>query len=330
MPTHSLVAYKFGLREKGETNEYWPLNDLHSYNPNLPDDDIIESIDRFFNGISKDVQKYQRREKAYIVEDYYSNDNIAEAIVATGNYGYAAELRDISSGKQTHQKTENEAEFMRYYLLFWMPQTIKGVSHDNGEHAVVVFQNISGGGIKTIFHHEFKDYLLRKDNNTVFRLDPAVSQDVLSKVINSEGVKKVTFDLKKSPQNTDQAVKLIEGMDTQDVEQEQMIWKPGHGGFINSFKRKARELNRSGSDFASIAGDDTDDIHVTIQRDDGRKESFSIIDNLPKMRVHLSPSSSETDHGLPITQYLCDEACYTINRLYDQDIVQTINYDTKL
>lgn len=330
MPTHSLVGYDIGLRQSGNQDAFWPLHDLHTHNRTLPDNHIINSLDRLFDTLSQGVRKDGDKEKAYIVEDYYTSDNIAEAVVTAGNYGYEAALRNVASGNETYQKSEDEAEFMRYYLLFWIPQTIRGVPYNDGEKGIMMFQNVSGGGVKTLFESEFNEQVLSSAEQAVFDMDPITSQDLLQKIIDSKGAKRVVFDLKESAQNTDHRMQLANGVESQDVEQQQIVWKAKRGGYIGAIKETAKELQRSGSNFASIAGDDTDDMTVKIKRDDDRTESFSVIKNEPKMRVHLSPTGSAIDRGLPTTQYLCKEACYTINEQYDSNVVESLDHDTAL
>lgn len=332
MPTHSLVGYNFGLRKTHETDptDFWPLHNLHAHNADLPDDEIVDSFDTLLGDLSGQVQKDVDNEKAYIVEDYKADSNVVEALVAAGNYGYEAQLRDVASGNTTYQKSENEAEFMRYYMLFWIPQTTQNAHHNNGREAILIFQNVSGGGIKTLFHTEIKEHLLSGTDETVLKMDPIVSQDVLSKIIDSKGVKRVTFNLKESARNTDQQMKLVNNISSQDVGEQHIVWRAERGGHLGRFKKKAKQLKNSGSNFATLAGGETEDMKVKIERGDGRQESFSVIDDLPQMRVHLSPDQSDLDHGLPKTQYLCDEACYTINRQYNSSVVKTLNQTTVL
>ena len=70
----------------------------------------------------------------------------------SGKYGTESELVDPKENKTVYKKLKNIADTKQFRVLFCTPQISCGMG-------IVIFENISGFGIKNIFEEEFNKYI---------------------------------------------------------------------------------------------------------------------------------------------------------------------------
>lgn len=333
MPSHGLIPYKVGLREKGDTDNYWDLTDLHQHDNTLPEGSLIDLLDEFFGDYDGNLDANSSEERTFVVEGYnvYPSDRLVEGVVATGDYGYESELRDVNTGQLTYRKDEDESELFPYYFLLWIPETQAGQLYESGQRAIMVFQQINGRSFKTAFAGRFDKEYIRSADNTVFEITPVTSEKVLDKVINSQRVLSAEFQLDKIPNSDEGKMQLMEGMNTAENKRNSYVMKADRGGSIDRMKHIAQNLkgiNTAG--FAQIVSDPVDDLKVTIKNDQGRDETFSLLDDELSMKKELNPSGHNLDAGLPKNRYLSKEMSSLINEILPQGQVKTLNHRTQM
>ncbi|MFC5367223.1 hypothetical protein [Salinirubrum litoreum] len=327
------MPYNFQLRKKGDKDKLWDLTNLRTHDPTLSDNHILDILEDFLQQVTGNLDKNKDDEKAVVVKDYNvdKSNNLVEAIISTGDFGYRSELRDVNSGQVTHNKSTSEAELIPYYLSMWIPETVSGDLYESGQRGIMVFQRINGRSIMTRFKKRFHSFALTHDDcNTMLEMNPITRQEVLRKVLQSQSVKRIEIEVDEVPADTEKEVQYIEGMDTHDAETQSIVLKPKRGGSLLPIKSIARQLKRDGGSFAQVVSDDVLELKTTIKNEHGKKETFSLIDDKLRMRKELDPSQKNLNGGLPTTSYLADQAALMTNQVLPQNIVKTLNYSTKV
>lgn len=335
MPSHGVMPYRLGFREKGDTDNFHNLTKLKMADETLDFNSIFDYFEDFLSHYSGSLDTDTEKQKTFAVEDYYidRDANIVEGIVTTGDYGYTAELKDVQTGSTTHHKDTDEAEVIPYYFVFYLPKTKAGKVYDDGQKGIMVFQRFNGRSFKTAFNSRFyKRYLKAetKAEETMFEMRPITSQAVLEKVVNAERVTKAEFDVEEVPQNNDEQVQLIEGMETTESDRQSIVLKPKYGGSLNPLKRTAEQLQKKDGSFAEVVTDPVEDLTVTIENENGRDETFSLLDDELKMRKELDPAPGYLDGGHPKSEYVASEARKMINSVLPSDLTKDLQYETRL
>lgn len=333
MPSHGLIPYKIGLREKGDTDNYWDLTDLHQHDSTLSEASLIDFLDEFFDDYDGNLDANTSEERTFVVEGYnvFRSKRLVEGVVATGDYGYESELRDVNTGRMTYRKDEDESELFPYYFLLWIPETHAGDPYESGERAIMVFQQINGRSFKTAFTKRFDEEYISRADNTIFEITPITSEKVLDKVIDSQRVMSAEFQLDEVPSSDEGKMQLMQGMDTAKSQRRSYVVKAERGGSIDRIKQLSRNLkgiNTAG--FAQIVSDPVDDLKVTIKNDQGRDETFSLLDDELSMKKELNPSGHNLDAGLPKNRYISEEMSTLINDILPQSQVKTLNHRTQM
>ena len=324
MPSHGIIPYEFSLHEFGDRDSVWSLNSLQEGDSTLPSEHIFDIFSDFLDEYDDDISTDTDDSKGFIVDSYNIDDDFVEGVIARGDYGYESVIRDISTGNETYRKSASEVELLPFYFLFWIPQTQGQEYLDEGAEAIMLFQQINGLSVKSVFQESFYQSIMDGTNSTLL-MDPATQQNVLNKLINANRVKRAEYKLNINPTDTEGRMHLAEGMDTRDEIKQSIVQKPTRGHSLRTYKNKARELENDHHNFATVVSDDVSDLKVTIENEQGRNETFSLLDDELKMRKVLQPDSSELQNGLPTTEYVSSEMCTVVNDLYNQSVVQTLD-----
>lgn len=330
MPTHGLVPYEIKMWESGEKENRWDLSNLRSNDPDLPSGSLADAIENLMESYEGEIVNDRDREKFMYLVDYDRSGDLVEGIIAAGNHGYESKITDIETGDTTYEKDEDESEVLPYYFMFWIPKTMTDDLWNGGTTALIIFQQISGGSVKTDFSKLFNKEIMYDAPETSHSFKPATRQRVLRELIESQRVRKAHLELKQTPQADDAQTHLVRGLDQQSVETQTVTLEPEYSGSLTGLRDIAEELENTDSTFATVTRDDVSDLSVEVTNQEGRDEKFSLFDDELKMRRKLSPGPSERDHGLPTVAYICEECCYEVNRLYPQDMVKSLSHTTSL
>lgn len=329
MPTHRIIPYSFRLREKGDTSNYWDLANLRDDDDTLPMDDIIDAIHYQFQEYSYNPDRDKDLEKTFWVEDFARQDNIIEAIVRTGDYGYEALLRDVETN-ETDTKEETQAEELPFYVVFVRPRTPRGAPYEGGEVAYAALQQVNGRGVKTMLYSQLQQLITKDAEETVMEMNPVMTGEVLDKLASADRVLEAEFEYKKTAADDDLRYQVMEGMDSLRGGTEAFKLKSPWGGSLDGLKEKARQLKGSDRSFGEIVKDDIEDLTVEIEKDGGGQERFSLLDDELAMRKQLDPHHTQLDGGLPKRNYIARESRKLINDVLDDDTGQDIPTSTHL
>ena len=71
-------------------------------------------------------------------------------------------------------------------------------------------------------------------------------------------------------------------------------------------------------------------MNVTIKNENGREETFSLMEEEFNMKKELDPSPQHLDGGLPTPDYVCRQSCTMINRVLPDELTSDLDYSTRL
>lgn len=335
MPSHGVMPYRLGMREKGDRDNFWNLTDLQEHDETLPGDHIIDYFEALLSEYHGTLDNNKSKEKTFLVDDYNINrsQNLVEGRIMTGDYGYTAELKNVNTGASTHTKQTDEAELVPYYFLFWLPETHSGNLYENGQRGIMVFQQFNGRSFKTAFQSRFYKQFFNPQGfaeDTMFELRPITTQKVLDKVTGAKRVKRAEFSVDKVPDSDEGKMQLVEGMDLTQTDRQSIVFKPKHGESLNPIQKRAKQLKRDDGSFTEIVDDPVEDFSVTITNEHGRDETFSLLEDELKMKKELDPSSGQLSGGHPKTDYIAKESVRMINSATPDFHVRRLSHTTKL
>ena len=162
------------------------------------------------------------------------------------------------------------------------------------------------------------------------KMDPVTTEDVLEKVIEADRVAKLDINVRKIPGDDESRMELLKGLRTEEVGTRSVVLRPEHGGSFEWLKSKAASLKDTDKHFGTIVSDDVENFTVTIQKDGGRSETFSLLNEEVAMRKDLESDELRTDSGLITADSLRSEANELANDIFDQQIVEPISGTTNV
>ena len=156
------------------------------------------------------------------------------------------------------------------------------------------------------------------------KMEPVSTEEVLEKVIEADRIAKLDINVRKIPGDDESRLELVKGLSTEEVGTRSIVLRPEHGGSFEKLKRKAASLKDRDTHFGTIVGNDVEDFTVTIQKDGGRSETFSLLNEEVAMRKDLDSEELRTDSGLITARSLRSEANDLANDILDQQIVEPV------
>jgi len=82
--------------------------------------------------------------------------------VAYGRYGYAATLKNISTGEQTYRRSRDESEELNLYYRFWLP--------DGEKFALAAFESFSGKSCISLIFDALKQFFESQNSGYGLRI----------------------------------------------------------------------------------------------------------------------------------------------------------------
>ena len=323
MPSEKLVPYSFKIYEHGNPDNGYNLTQLHAHDTAFDENHILDSMENLFEKQESNLEP-SSNDKTFIIEEYHRDGNIIEGVVSTGYHGYEAEIRDVESGDMTHLKGEDEAEQMPLYFLIYLPHTREGKPYDNGQTALIILHQVNRIGVKGKLKKHIEQTCLSGVTDYTMKMEPVSTEEVLEKVIEADRVAKLDINVRKIPGDDESRMELVKGLSTEEVGTRSLVLRPEHGGNFQWVKNKAASLKDRDTHFGTIVSDDVEDFTVTIQKDGGRSETFSLLNEEVAMRKDLDSDELRTDAGLITARSLRSEANDLANDILDQEIVEPV------
>jgi hypothetical protein len=323
MPSEKLVPYEFEIHEHRNPDNGYNLTQLHAHSTAFDENHILDLVENLLNKQDSNLEP-SSNDKTFIIEEYHRDGNLIEGIMSTGYHGYEAEIRDAESGDMTHLKGEYEAEQMPLYFLICLPNTREGKPYDNGQTALIILHQVNRIGVKGKFKKHIEQTCLSGVTDYTMKMEPVTTEAVLEKVIEADRIAKLDLNVRNIPGDDESRMELLKGLRTEEVRTRSIVLRPEHGGSFGWVKSKAASLKDTDKHFGTIVSDDVENFTVTIQKDGGRSETFSLLNEEVAMRKDLESDELRTDSGLIATGSLRSEANELANNIFDDQIVEPV------
>lgn len=124
------------------------------------------------------------------------------ALIKSGNYGSASEIKNIDTNEVVHKKKPNEAEEKPFYLFIVIPKDNTRVTVQKG---MLLFQNVGPYGVKTITTEYMQKYF--SENFGITIKCKTIAPDLfVKKILKKENISKIIMT--KNHKSTDSSDKL--------------------------------------------------------------------------------------------------------------------------
>lgn len=323
MPSEKLIPYKFEIYEHRNPDNGYNLTQLHDHDTAFDENHILDLFENLFEKQETNLEP-SSNDKTFIIEEYSRDGNLIEGVVSTGNHGYEAEIRDVESGDMSHLKGEDEAEQMPLYLLIYLPHMHEREPYDNGQTALIILHQVNRIGVKGKLKKHVEQMCLSEVTDYTMKMEPVTTEDVLEKVIEADRITKLDINVRKIPGDDEKRMELVKGLRTEEVGTRSLVLRPEHGGSLEWVKSKAASFKDTDKHFGTIVSDDVENFTVNIQKDGGRSETFSLLNEEVAMRKDLENDKLRTDSGLITAGSLRSEANELVNDIFDDQIVKPV------
>jgi hypothetical protein len=212
----SLTACSFHIKKTNSKN----LNHIHALNTKInlenengdPEqfENVIELFKAFFQQYSHNISDEHKKktfsclfqtENQGETDDYY----YMYAIINSGIYGSASEIRDTITQEIKYSKKPTEADEKPFYLFIVIPKDNNKVKVQKG---MFFFQNVGPFGVKTITTDYMQEYL-SKTYKITLKCSTIAPELFIKKVLTKENIKKLI--MVKNHKSDDKADNITKG-----------------------------------------------------------------------------------------------------------------------
>lgn len=330
MPSEKLVPYKFNIHEYRNPDHKYDLTQLRAHDTAFDKNHFFDLIESSF--LDKQGQNLEpsEKEKTFIIEEYQRSENVIEGIISTGYHGYEAEIRDADSGDVTHTKQETEAEQMPLYFLIYLPNLQGGGQYDSGYTAFFVLHQVNRIGIKGQMKKHIENYCLSGVPSYTIKMEPVATKEVLQKIISCDRILKLDINTHIIPGDDERKMELIKRLSNEEINNQSLVLRPDHGKSLEVIRRIAQEIKSSETHFGELVSDKVENLTVSIEKDGGREETFSLLNEEVAMRKDLDSEELQTDSGLIKADELRSKTNEMMNNILEEEIVEPLSGTTNV
>ncbi|WP_276301966.1 hypothetical protein [Halorussus lipolyticus] len=330
MPSEKLVPYEFEIYEHGNPDNGYNLTQLQAHDTAFSQNHFLDLVENMLKSNQETNLEPASNDKTFVIEEFHRDGNVIEGIVSTGYHGYEAEIRHVDSGNMTHLKGEDEAEQMPLYFLIYLPQTQEGKPYDNGQTALIILHQVNRIGVKGKLKKHIEQSCLSGVTDYTLKMEPVTTEKVLEKVLEADRIAKLDINVRKIPGDDESKMSLVKGLKTEEVGTQSVVLRPEHGGSFDWLKNQAGRLKENEKHFGEIVSDDVENFSVTIQKDGGGSETFSLLNEEIAMRKDLDTDDLHTASGLITADSLRAEVNKLANDILNQQIVEPLTGTTNV
>jgi len=287
MSKFKLIPYTIQVREKGEKNKYFNLDEID-----------------FFEFLVKAIKYYSIRNRVYHDKDnkkilkcanihVNKQEKYIFGTLECGEYGYRADFRNIKTDEILYNlRTEDLAEMLPYHFF------IKFGEAQLNNMSFLLLQSTFNKSVKLLFEKALKYHFLKQFGFAIMEISWVLSdEDSISKLINAESLFKITFTRKlKSREITNR----IEADNYEDITETRTfhISRKKNILLTRGRERLAKQLRNRVTEFLII-----NDIHYdsgSLKIYDGREEhTISLIDLVIQKRKTILEAEVKLEGGHP-------------------------------
>ena len=209
--------------------------------------------------------------------------------VAYGRYGYAATLKNISTGEQTYRRSRDESEELNLYYRFWLP--------DGEKFALAAFESFSGKSCISLIFDALKQFFESQNSGYGLRIRRLMPTGASERIYAGRPVKNLTLVSRKPP--SDLADQLFAGK-AKSTRRISITMHSARNGILGTFEDLMSGLPHDGSGVIIHDGIEFDQATAHVRIGDeikpigvfGASSEVGVID--------ITESVTKDDDGLPI------------------------------
>ncbi len=166
MSTFSLAIYTVRVRPKRSAGSL----PIHQFAPGR---DLLEIVSAYISSLRVRISHDVKQRKLIRVTSVSREKGARsiDGIIETGEYGYEADLYDVSAEKISYNKTVNEAEMIPFYFLFSLPAGV--------DEGILILQRFKNFGIRKVLLDDFERHFRSLNLDFVVDFSPLVPEAVV-------------------------------------------------------------------------------------------------------------------------------------------------------
>lgn len=267
----------------------------------LPDV-ISQFVSKFAKANTVDAQ-----EKTWGMNEI-SSDKPGNSVgtVAYGRYGYAATLKDISTGEETYRRSRNESEELNLYYRFWLP--------DGEKFALAAFESFSGKSCISLIFDALKDFFESLNSGFGLRIRRLMPAGASERIYAGRPVKNLTLISRKPP--SDIADQLFAGK-AKSTRRMSITMHSARNGVLGTFEDLMAGLPHDGSGVIVHDGIEFDQATAHVKIGDETKPVGVFGASSEVGVIDITESVNKDGDGLPIFASIDSEAIKVLQAIYE-------------
>jgi hypothetical protein len=296
MAVNKLVPYWISVREVEEPSSSWNQTELHTNEPQFPENNLADYFYNFCEKYAEDVHIDEEEQKTFTVATPIERDgNTIEGVFKSGEWGRNADFWDIDEHERIEDaREENHAEEIPYYFLFHIPDI------DN-DQAILILRKYKRRGTKTLFSNLFRPRDRDIDVGDAYMdIQPHYSNEVIEKLDEADSIASVKF---RGKDTVPAREKYADRQDIERVEDDisgqlevgtelKITPKDNQGSFRQYVKGLVGNSRRNDFDYSRI--DSFSSANVTVMEGESQL-TFSLWKEKIQMRMDLDPDEYNLD-----------------------------------
>lgn len=219
----------------------------------------------------------------------------------SGEYGISSDIVDVESGTVVYHREPTEADVLPFHFTLAIP-------YEETNTFIIIFQNISSNGVKSVFYSSFKSYI-RSIYNGPLKIDigSLMPREYLNRILDQGTFNKVRLISHHFPQDISERFGLNRGANVvnEGYIETQFIKGRSFAGTVGNIARSIINVfttNGNITEIQELNGYDYDNIKIEVSIG-GRSKTlnFNRMSNL-NLTEDITDYLTDTDSGLPIPQ----------------------------
>lgn len=173
----SLATYTIRLKDR-ETGEFLDLDEFLGH-------DFLEVFRDYLEDRGGSASDDEERQKLLRASDHELDGRTVSGWLEGGDYGFEADLFDVSGGQVSYRRKTSDAELLPFYFLLSVPE--------ESTRAVLILERFRQFGIRSTLWQDFNIYFEPYLQDVILQLNPIVPSGLIEKVRGGKHIKSIRF-----------------------------------------------------------------------------------------------------------------------------------------
>ena len=302
-----LSSYTIRQKEKG-TNQYLRLD---GYDGGL---DLFDTFweylanrkeDSFVDDDTRKLLRVNKRSRS-------TTQRILRGIVNVGEFGYEADLHDVTTGTVPYRRTLDDAEMMPFYFLAHLPE--------KATRGVFILQRRGQRGIRTDLVRDFERYCRENDPGIRIECNPLIPPQLINQFLDDGRLTRIRFIRHTIPSDVVDAYEWSGAREEEGVAELSVTSRGPRGLGLLGRVREVAFGDRRVQDVIELKDFEYDNVKVEIELN-GKSKTFDLSDIL---KIRASNDITE-DVALGADGHPVFESIDGIAVDYLRDVLQTLS-----